>query len=325
MPDQGPGFEVVDPDFRSRGHEDAVAVAGVRVLGVGVVRVGHRRGRGSRLDEDVLDGGIERAGGRDLVVREERDPGRDAVFGHVRVGPLVYVAPRDVVRNPVPPVLQELGRRPGVIHLIEVHLLRLAQAVDPHGQDDYRECHDHPDVQLVEATSRLRIDRGGPVGMSRRASQPVPQPHDPRRHVERPVGLFEVAGLVDPPCLFLRVIEVVHAARRVARALGGERRRCHQTGRGGRRSARQRGRRGGRGGIQRRLAVPTVAGGLRRIQRNGRPQDRRLRLERGPIHLAVERRNRSRAELEQGPGHRQARAGAADPDRPDDPALPLGI
>ena len=124
--DQFARFQVIDPHFRAGRHEGSIAVA-TSVLGVRIARIRERRGRGSRLDQRALDRDTEIAGCRGLVVREERDPAGNGVFGKVRVSPLV-----DVVRDLVAPVLQELRRGPGVIHLIEVHLQRLTEAVDPH-------------------------------------------------------------------------------------------------------------------------------------------------------------------------------------------------
>ena len=74
------------------------------------------------LDDRRTHGHAEVARGADVVLAPEHDARGHRVFRQVRVGPLV-----DVVREPVAPLLQELGRGPGVIDLVEVHLVRLGQ------------------------------------------------------------------------------------------------------------------------------------------------------------------------------------------------------
>jgi hypothetical protein len=131
----------------------------------------------------------------------------------------------------VAPLLQELGGGPGVIDLVEVHLQRLVEAVDAHRQDGHDQGHDDPQVQLVEAAARLRVERGGSVRVRGSARQPVPQPHDPARHVDR-VGRGRRGSLVfvDPVVILVRLVVVVPAPRRIERA--GRRRRSGG-GRGG--------------------------------------------------------------------------------------------
>ena len=142
----------------------------------------HRRGSGSRLDEDGLDRHVQIAPVAVTLSSEKRViPPAMAYLASVRVGPLV-----DVVGDVVAPVLQEFGRGAGVVDLVEVHLQRLVKAVDAHREDDDDQRHDDPDVQLVEAAARLGVERGRSVGEPRRTPQAVPQPHDPIGHVERP-------------------------------------------------------------------------------------------------------------------------------------------
>ena len=105
-------------------------------------------------------------------------PGGHRVLGEVGVGPLV-----DVVRQPVAPVLEELGGGPRVVDLVEVHLVRLGE---PEGAQQHRpddEHDDEPQVEPVEPPAALasagsRSDRAGSAprravpGTSRRCRAP---------------------------------------------------------------------------------------------------------------------------------------------------------
>ena len=66
----------------------------------------------------------------------------------------------DVVANPVPPVLEELGGGAGVVDLVEVHAGGLAEAVDPRREDHQDQGHDDPHVEFVESASRFGRERG---------------------------------------------------------------------------------------------------------------------------------------------------------------------
>ncbi len=70
----------------------------------------------------------------------------------------------DRVRLAVAPVLEELGRRPGVVDLVEVHPVRLREA---ERAEDERADHDHheqPQVEPVESTASLAVEPAGSVG-----------------------------------------------------------------------------------------------------------------------------------------------------------------
>ena len=105
------------------------------------------------------DRAAELARGGDLVAPGQPDAPGHGVLGQVGVGELV-----DGVRLPVLPVLQELGRRAGVVDLVEVHAHRLLEAVaaDQHGHDD--EADDDEHVEPVEAPAALAGQRGAAVG-----------------------------------------------------------------------------------------------------------------------------------------------------------------
>ena len=77
------------------------------------------------------------------------------------MGPLV-----DVVATAVPPVLEELRGRPGVIDLVEVHLVRLGETEHP--EPSRRDEHDDdPQVEPVEASAGLAVERLRSVGADR--------------------------------------------------------------------------------------------------------------------------------------------------------------
>ena len=204
--DEGPGLEVVDSDPVARGHVQPVAQPGVGIgqgitRAVGVVRVSGAAGDDSRLYDGVFDVHSQVARGGDLVVGKENEPARNRVFGQVGVGPLV-----DGVRDVVSPVLQELGRGPGVVDLVEMHLERLAQAIDAQRQSDHDEEGDEPDVHLVESAPRLGIQRGRSIRRCRALVDAAPQPHHARRHVLR---LLANVGIGKA---FVEFIEVVDGA-----------------------------------------------------------------------------------------------------------------
>ena len=69
------------------------------------------------------------------------------------MGPLV-----DVVGVAVPPLLQELGAGPGVVDLVEVHLVRLGEPEHPQAEDRDDEHDEHPEVEAVEAAAGLVVE-----------------------------------------------------------------------------------------------------------------------------------------------------------------------
>ena len=87
------------------------------------------------------------------------------------MGPLV-----DVVREAVAPGLQELGRSPGVVDLVEVHLARLGQ---PEGAQEHRrddEDDEEPQVDPIETAATLGSQRGAAVRPDGRLAQACLEP-----------------------------------------------------------------------------------------------------------------------------------------------------
>src|SRR6266850_2288947 len=87
--------------------------------------------------------------GHPVVTPGDEAAGHD-VFGEVGMGPLV-----DVVGDPVAPVLEELRRGPGVVDLVEVHLVGLGETEDPEPENRHDEDDDDPRVEAVEPAARL--------------------------------------------------------------------------------------------------------------------------------------------------------------------------
>ena len=114
-----------------------------------------------RLDRGGRDRRPELARRADLVPSPQDEPAGHRVLGEVRMGPLV-----DVVRQAVAPALEELGRGPRVVDLVEVHLVRLGEPerAQPHRRDD--EDDEQPQVEPVEPAAALRVQRPatGPGG-----------------------------------------------------------------------------------------------------------------------------------------------------------------
>ena len=107
------------------------------------------------------------------------------VLGEVRVGPLV-----DVVGDAVAPGLEELRGGAGVVDLVEVHPGRV---VEPVRAQDQRADHEHdqePQVQPVQAPSRLAgearaIGRGGSASRPIAGAQPRRSAPSPSRTAGR--------------------------------------------------------------------------------------------------------------------------------------------
>ena len=119
-----------------------------------------------RLDHGVHDGHPELARRPDPVLAEGHDPDGHRVLGQVRVRPFV-----DVVGQPVAPVLQELGRGPRVVDLVEVHLVRLVEPPHADGEEADREDGQHPYVEAVQPAASLVFESPTPVAAQRRVGQ----------------------------------------------------------------------------------------------------------------------------------------------------------
>ena len=114
-------------------------------------------------------GALEVARRADVVPAPQDETAGHRVLREVRVGPLV-----DVVGQAVAPVLEELGRRPRVVDLVEVHLVRLGE---PERAQQHRPDHeqDHEQqVELVQPAATLRAERRAAVGRGRAARPAAP-------------------------------------------------------------------------------------------------------------------------------------------------------
>ena len=109
----------------------------------------------------------------DLVVAPRHETGRHRVLGEVWVGPLV-----DVVRQAVAPRLEEFGRGPRVVDLVEVHLVRLGQAERAQQQRAEDEQDDQEQVEPVEAAAALVAEGGTPIRADRRLVEAGLEPAD---------------------------------------------------------------------------------------------------------------------------------------------------
>ena len=185
-----PRSQVVPADLAARREPEPVALDRRRVLAVVP----------ARLDGRVDDRDAELARRADPVLAEGHDPDGHRVLGHVRVRPLV-----DVVRDVVAPVLEELGGGPGVVDLVEMHLVRLGQPPHAHGQERDRKEREHPDVQPVEPATALAGKLRAPVGsdgsIAEACLEPGPGPrtslvrlHPARHDVEVGVHVRRGAG-----------------------------------------------------------------------------------------------------------------------------------
>ena len=141
--DERPRRQVVGPQLRTGRHVDPVAAAVAGQLRV--VSRGSTAASGPRHAE------IARRG--DPVVAPRDEAAGHRVLREVGVRPLV-----DVVVDPVAPVLEELRRRPGVIDLVEVHLVGLGQAEHPDPEDRDDEDDEDPEVELVEPAAGLVVE-----------------------------------------------------------------------------------------------------------------------------------------------------------------------
>src|SRR5437870_1888266 len=117
LSDEGAGGEVVGADLAPGGDPEPVALD-LRLIEAVVA---------ARLDDRGDDRHAKLAGRTDAILAEGHDPDRHGVLGQVRVGPLVDRQRRD----PVAPVLQELGGGAWVVDLVEVHLVRRIEAPHP--------------------------------------------------------------------------------------------------------------------------------------------------------------------------------------------------
>ena len=169
-------------DARRRDRRDQLAAAQVVAADLrpgrdveAFARAAARQGRviAARLDDRGTHRHAEVAGGADVVLAPGHDAERHRVLGQVRVGPLV-----DVVRQPVPPVLEELRGRPRVVDLVEVHLVRLGQPERPERQARDDQDREDPQVQAVEATAALAAQRGTPIRADGSLAETVAEPAD---------------------------------------------------------------------------------------------------------------------------------------------------
>ena len=161
--DQAPVAQVVGPDLRAGRHVHPLPGAAI----------GRRRVVTPRLDDGRHHRHAQLAGGADVVLAPGHDAERHGVLGEVRVGPFV-----DVVREPVPPVLEELRRGPGVVDLVEVHLERFGQAEDPQRQARDDEHDEEPQVEPVEPATALAAQRCAAVRTDRTLAEAIPEPAD---------------------------------------------------------------------------------------------------------------------------------------------------
>ena len=277
-PDQRAGAQVVGPDLLPGRDVDPLAGPVVEhdVLATGLVGGGPDRH-------------VQLARGADVVLAPQHQAAGHRVLGQVRVGPLV-----DVVVQPVAPALQELGRGPRVVDLVEVHLGGLGQAEGAQAQGRAEEHEQDPHVEAVEAAAALVAERRAAVGAHGQVVGPLAQPAGDADLAERP------------------------ALAPGRQRDGGDRRR------GARRHAAPRGR-GGQRDPGRDRCRGSGAGSVRR---DGlRP--RRRRLGAGRLELADERLVGRAAQLQEGPheGEGVGQGRGDDPDlgaheRPD--AQPVG-
>ena len=169
-------------DARCRDRRDQLAVAQVVAADLrpgrdveAFARAAARQGRviASGLDERRPHGHAEVAGGAHVVLAPGHDAERHRVLGQVGVGPLV-----DVVREPIPPVLEELRGRPGVVDLVEVHLVGLGQPERPEHQARDDQDGQDPQVQAVEATAALAAQCGASIRADGPLAKTVAEPAD---------------------------------------------------------------------------------------------------------------------------------------------------
>ena len=161
--DELPRPEVVGAQLVPAGHVEPVAGPAPR----------HRRVFPARFDEDVGDGCPEvRLSGHPVVAEGDQAEGH-RVLGEMGVGELV-----DVVDLPVAPVLEELGRGPGVVDLVEVHPIGFGE---PEPADHQRCDDDHdeePQVEPIEPPTGLPVE---PTGSVRQDRTNAPEPERERQ------------------------------------------------------------------------------------------------------------------------------------------------
>ena len=119
------------------------------------------------------------ARGGHTILPPDHHPERHGVLGQVRVRPLV-----DVVGDVVAPVLEELGRRPGVVDLVEVHLVRLLEPIGPEQHRADEDDQHEPQVEAVEAAAAFESQERAAVGADRDVAEPRREPADDAQVVE---------------------------------------------------------------------------------------------------------------------------------------------
>ena len=159
--DECPRAQVVGPDLGAGGDVQPLAASASRREWVVP----------ARFDDGRLDRHAQVAGGFDLILAPQDQATGHRVLGEVWMGPFV-----DVVRQAVAPGLQELGRGPGVVDLVEVHLVRLGE---PEGAQEHRRDDEHdeePQVQPVETAATLGSKRRAAVRTDGRFVQACLEP-----------------------------------------------------------------------------------------------------------------------------------------------------
>ena len=126
-----------------------------------------------RLAGGGPDSDAQSARGADIVLAPQDEAGGQGVLGEVRVGPFV-----DVVRIAVAPGLEELRRRPRVVDLVEMHLVRLGKPERAHPQGRDEEERQDPYVQPVEPAPAFADQQSTAIRPERRLRDPVTQPAD---------------------------------------------------------------------------------------------------------------------------------------------------
>ena len=123
----------------------------------------------------------------DMVRAPEDDPARHRVLGQVRMRPFV-----DLLVDAVAPRLQELGRGPCVIDLVEVHLVGLRQPEQAKAERGQYEDDEDPHIEAVEAAAALPDEQPAAVGPDRLIAEASAEPADESEigegHRRRPAG-----------------------------------------------------------------------------------------------------------------------------------------
>ena len=150
-----------------RGHDRRPAIPGEGDRALVAARLAAWRDREDRR------WGVQRSVADDLVRVGEHDPAGDQVLGQHRVGPLVDVAVPAVL-----PIAQELGRRAGVIGLVEVLGARQIEAPEAEDEREGHQPEEDERVAPIEPATgltqvrigRVRREPGGTAGAGSRGA-----------------------------------------------------------------------------------------------------------------------------------------------------------